>query len=130
MTEKTLLHRQVHPSWIQNDFVSEQVFATSQTFLPTQKDEGCLSVYNGDKFSSEKSYSHYTGNPSLVSTGVLSVSILEVDSVGDLGTEENNFPFDGHTVIDFNKVTSKGAIKKKSQKLRDIAMQRGWTYKV
>lgn len=130
MTEETLLHRQVHPTWIQNNIVSEQAFATSQTFTPTPKDEGYLSMYNGDKYTPEESYKHYTSNPSFVSAAVLSVSILEVASVKDLDTTEDNYPFDGHTYIDFSKLTSKGILKKKSQKLRDIAMERGWTHKI
>lgn len=130
MTEETLLHRQVHPTWIQNDIVSEQVFATSQTFAPTPKDEGCLSMYNGDKYTAEQSHTHYILTPSSVSVAVLSVTISEVDSVGDLATYEDNYPFDGHSYIDFCKLESKGALKKKSQKLRDIAMKRGWTHKV
>ncbi|MBE8723533.1 hypothetical protein [Flavobacterium hungaricum] len=130
MTEKTLLHRQVHPNWIQNNIVSLQVFATSQVFSPTPKDEGHLSVYNGEKFSAEESYTHFLCNPECSSVGTLSVSISEVDEVGDLSSVENDYPFDGHCYIDFNGVSTKGALKKKSQKLRDLAMERGWTYKV
>lgn len=130
MTDKTLLHRQVHPTWIQNNIVSEQAFfATSQTFLPTPKDEGNLSVYNGEKFSAESSYDHFTREFAGISAGVLSVSVSEVNSIGDLASGENNYPFDGHSYIDFNNVSSKGAIKKKSQKLRDFAIDRGWQYK-
>ena len=61
MDPNTLLLRQVHPSFVQAENVSAQVFytlmqglaVTSQVFKPTPKDENQLSVYNGDKFTPE-----------------------------------------------------------------------------
>lgn len=55
MTHETLLHRQVHPSWIQEGRV------TSQAFKPTPKDEGMLSVYDGDVSGPEESWRHHRG---------------------------------------------------------------------
>ena len=43
MTPETLLHRMVHPTWLQNGL------PTSQTFRPTPKDAGRLSVYDGSQ---------------------------------------------------------------------------------
>ncbi|RZK25488.1 MAG: hypothetical protein EOO43_05390 [Flavobacterium sp.] len=130
MTINTLLHRQVHPNWIQHNIVSEQAFATSQTFVPTAKDSGLLSVYNGDKFTAEHSLNHFTDNPDCSSAGVLSITVGEVDSIGDLTAVDDDYPFDGHAHIDFTQVTSVKSVKKKAQKLRDLAMLRGWVYKL
>jgi|SRR5690606_7472698 len=130
----TLLHRQVHPNFVQNGVISSQTFyveekISSLSFQPTDKDEGKLSVYNGSKFSALEAFLHFV-NRRLQSKGVLSVSKDEVDSIGDLSAFEDNDPFDGHSVIDYSRVTGKASIKKKAAKLRDIAVSRGWTYKV
>jgi len=47
MTEETLLHRQIHPSWIQNDVVASQAFIeeksiSSLSFTTPYKDENKL----------------------------------------------------------------------------------------
>ena len=64
MNSDTLLYRQVHPSWIEDDF------PTSQAFTPTPKDELRLSVYDGDEISAASSWEHYTGQ-GLLSSGVV-----------------------------------------------------------
>jgi hypothetical protein len=52
MTDTSLIHRQVHPSFVQAGSISSQVFSvTSQVFKPTPKDLGKLSVYNGEKYT-------------------------------------------------------------------------------
>lgn len=132
MKEDTLIHRQIHPSWVQNDTISSQAFLTenniaSLSFTPSEKDNDKLSVYNGEKFTPEESFIHFTRN--FKSAGVLSVSIDEVNVVGELKVEEDNDPFDGHSVIDFSRVSSSTQIKKKAKKLKNIAVQRGWTHK-
>lgn len=131
MDDNTLLHRQVHPSWVQNDKISLQAFIQSSdisslTFIPSEKDENKLSVYNGDKFTAEQSYNHYTKN--FESFGVLSVLKSECDSVDPLSVTEDNIPFDGHSFIDFRQVASKNQIKIKAKKLRDMAIKRGWAF--
>lgn len=133
MEDKTLLHRQIHPSFVINDFVSNQAFSeekfiiSSGAFSPTEKDDNKLSVYNGNKFSPQKSYDHFIIN--YESYGVLSINIEEVNSVELLSSYEDNNPFEGHCVIDFSKVGSKTQKIKKAGKLRDYAVKRGWTYK-
>lgn len=132
MTNETLLHRQIHPTWIQNDVVSSQAFIeeksiASLSFTPSAKDKNKLSVYNGDKFSPEESFNHFAIN--FESAGVLSVTIVEVNSIGSLSAYEDNNPFDGHSVIDYSKVESPTQIKKKAKKIKNIAIQRGWTHK-
>jgi hypothetical protein len=126
MTPTTLLHRQVHPDFIQKNDVSSQVFeATSSAFTPTIKDEKKLSVYNGEKFDAKQAFDHFTSN--LSSKGVLSVSVSECITIS-LSTTEDNIPFDGHTYIDFSNCTSGGQIKTKAKLLKKAAMQRGWGY--
>ena len=71
MNEDTLLYRQVSPSWLVNgDF-------TSQTFLPTRKDNGFLSVYDGDRITAEDSWRHFVGALGRPSAGVAAVSVAE-----------------------------------------------------
>jgi len=48
MTDETLVHRQIHPSFVQAGF------PTSQAFRPTPKDESKLSVYDGDMITAVK----------------------------------------------------------------------------
>lgn len=133
MEDKSLLHRQVHPSFVVNNIVSNQAFienklvVSSSAFNPTDKDDDKLSVYNGDKFSAKDSYDHYVKDYS--SYGVLSVSVEEVNTISPLTSMEDNIPFDGHCYIDFSVVTSKNQKTKKAGQLRDIAVKREWTYK-
>jgi len=42
---------------------------------------------------------------------------------------EDNDPFYGHSVIDYTRVSNSTQIKKKAKKIKNIAIQRGWTYK-
>ena len=70
MDNNTLLLRQVHPSWVVGDIISQQVFS-SQTFRPTPKDEGLLSVYNGTHFDGNSAYDHFTNEQHLQSAGVV-----------------------------------------------------------
>ncbi len=133
MEEESLLHRQIHPTFVVNDIVSNQAFiennfvVSSGAFTPTQKDKDKLSVYNGEKFSAKDSYEHYTA--SYKACGVLSVTVEEVKSIQPLSSTEDNNPFDGHCYIDFSSVSSKSQKTKIAGKLRNAAVNRGWTYK-
>ena len=133
MEDKTLLHRQIHPTFVVNNVVSNQAFiehvlvVSSGAFTPTEKDEDKLSVYSGEKFTAKDSYDHFTTN--YTAYGVLSVTIEEVKAVSPLAPVEDNNPFDGHCYIDFTSVTSKNQKTKKAGKLRDAAVGRKWTYK-
>lgn len=71
MTEGTVLLRQIHPAFIQANQ------ATSQAFKPTPKDEGKLSVYDGDMTTAEKSWAHYTGTLGFQSAGTVGVLVGE-----------------------------------------------------
>lgn len=132
MNSDTLLHRQINPSWVQNDVVSSQAFINEKSiaslaFNPSDKDKNKLSVYNGDKYTAEESYMHFT--ESLSSAGVLSVTVEEVSSLPDLFAYEDNNPFNGHSIIDYTKVPTKTQVEKRARKLKGIAIARGWTYK-
>ncbi|AYO58117.1 hypothetical protein CO230_08280 [Chryseobacterium sp. 6424] len=125
MKEETLLHRQIHPTFILGKIISAQVFEiSSQVFTPTPKDDFKLSVYNGEKFTPKESYEHYTKE--LVSAGTASVTIRECKSQV-LNVTEDNDPFDGHSYIDYTGL-SNGEIKAKAKKLKAIAITRGLTY--
>ena len=71
MTDLTLLHRQVNPSWVHLGRV------TSQAFKPTPKDNRRLSVYDGDQVTAHRAWSHYTGDLGFTSIGVLAVTVSE-----------------------------------------------------
>lgn len=133
MENKSLLHRQIHPTFVVNDIVSNQAFLenkliiSSSAFTPTEKDEDKLSVYDGEVFSAKDSYDHFTSKYS--SYGVLSVSIEEVNSENPLFIEKDNDPFEGHCSINFSSISSKNQKTKKAGKLRNFAVNRNWTYK-
>ncbi|WP_347066491.1 hypothetical protein [Flavobacterium sp. WV_118_3] len=133
MTNATLLHRQIHPSWIQNNFISEQAFLAenniaSLAFTPSEKDNKKLSVYNGEKFSALDSFNHFTQN--YVSAGVLSVTFAEVIAIQNLNAYEDNTPFAGHAVIDYTNIATTNQMKKSAKKLKNKAIERGWTHKI
>lgn len=66
-----LLHRQVHPSFLQQGPVG------SQAFRPTTKDQGQLSVSRGAMATAAEAFLLYTTELNLPSGGVWSVSVAE-----------------------------------------------------
>ena len=116
-----MLHRQVHPSWVQDGRV------TSQAFSPTPKDAGLLSVYDGKKIAPEPSFIHYTTVQRLAAAGSVSVTTDEVASVG-LPWRPDPEPFPEHAVIDYSALPTLGKAKAKAQALAERARQRGSTY--
>lgn len=120
MTNKTLLLRQVHPSWVQLDRV------TSQVFRPTPKDQKRLSVYDGDQISATGSWSHFTEVLGYASVGVLAVTKGECLHL-QLATFSDPAPFPEHAVIDFTGF-EEGQIKKKAKQLKEAAGARGWQH--
>lgn len=106
--------------------MSSQAFeATSAAFTPTPKDDKKLSVYNGEKFSAKEAFDHFVAE--YTSTGVLSVTVDEVNTVG-LSAHEDNNPFDGHAYIDYSTCASQGQLKAKAKLLKKKALDRGWTH--
>lgn len=134
MDKNTLLHRQIYPTFITGEKISHQAFPEgsvvigSDAFTPKPRDNDQLSVYNGEVFTPERSYQHYTEGLKLISQGVLSLSVKEVHSIEPLEAVADNDPFDGHAHIDFSRCPSKNQKKKRAGKLRDCAVKRRWTY--
>jgi len=120
--EEQLLHRQVHPSWVQGGRI------TSQAFGPTPKDAGLLSVYDGQQITPEGSFNHYTSVLKLTAIGTVSVAEHEVTGVG-LPWRLDPEPFPEHAVIDFTGLPKPKTVKAKAQALAEKARQRGWTHK-
>ena len=120
MTNDTLLHRQVSPSWIQEGRV------TSQVFKPTPKDKKRLSVYDGDQVTPEDAWNHYTNELGFSSAGVMAVTVGECQ-VNDLPVEADPKPFLAHAVIRFDGC-SNWQIEKKAKHLKRAAELRGWQY--
>lgn len=129
MQNHTLLHRQVHPTFLDNEGRP-----TRQAFLLFPKDVGKLSLYNGDKWPAEDAYVHYTEQLQFASIGCLAVTPDEVEQVRvGLGLDalvpfEDNDPFDGHVSVDQLHLTD--AHQKSIRKLLlGHALLRDWTYR-
>ena len=120
MHSDTLLLRQIHPSFIQNDRV------TSQAFRPTPKDEKRLSVYDGDMIEAPEAYEHYTQELKLKSVGVMGVTVHECADL-DLPCRPDPEPFPEHAIIDFSDLGERDIVRK-SKQLKKKAIGRGWLY--
>jgi len=116
-----LLHRQVHPSFLQKGRIS------SQAFRPTPKDEDQLSVSRGSMTTAEDAYALYTEEKELESAGVWSVTVGECQTV-DLKSyyqpAEEPVHDPAHGFIDFRGLTS-NAKEKRSKRLAAMARARG-----
>lgn len=122
MTPETLLYRQIHPSFVQNDR------PTSQAFRPTPKDENKLSAYDGDKIQPQASWEHYTGKLGLASSGVMAITNAECTAQSLIVTADGT-PFPEHCSIDFSGLTKEPDIKKAAKNLQASAIQRGWLFR-
>ena len=120
MNNSTNLIRQISPTFIKDGLV------TSQAFTPTRKDDKKLSVYDGDQFSAEESWKHFTKTTKCKSVGVLVVTVSECISLC-LNVAPDNNAFQGHVLIDFSKY-SNNQMKKKARVLVELAVERDWQY--
>jgi hypothetical protein len=121
MTEGTILLRQVHPSYVENDG------ASSQAFFPFPKDKNKLSVDDGDRTSAEAAFEFYTNVLELASDGTWGVSGAEVTSTGLSylpDALENNA---SHALIDFGDRNEKEC-RKLARKLKAFANARKRLY--
>lgn len=118
MNDATLLLRQIHPGFVQDNRPS------SQAFRPTPKDEKKLSVYDGDQITPGNAWQHYTDDLGLHSCGVMAISAAECNTL-DLPVHPDPEPFPEHALIDFS-AHSKGATEKKAKLLKARAEVRGW----
>lgn len=117
MNDNTLLLRQVHPSFFPEGEVS------SQAFIPFPKDDGKLSVYDGDQIDARESYRHYVEN-GLKSVGVWGVTGSEVKSVA---LTYQSDPVDGnpaHAIVHFGSLAEKEC-RRIAKRLKQFAVDRG-----
>jgi hypothetical protein len=107
------------------DTISQQVFS-SQTFRPTPKDNGLLSMYNGEVFDAYTAFEHFISQGHR-SVGVVAVTPAECESI-PVPVLEDNDPFQGHCSLDYRTLSGTG-IKKAASTLKANAQERGWLYK-
>lgn len=121
MNDSTLLHRQVHPSWIRHGE------PTSQVFKPTPKDDGRISVYDGDQIDAKGAWLHFTTDLSLCSAGVVAVTPAECREV-NLRVIADGQPYPEHVAVAFDGLSKRG-IKTAASNLAVVARKRGWQYR-
>lgn len=119
MNDDTLLYRIIGTSML---LQAGQV--SSQAFRPRRIDNKLLSVYDGDRIDPEAACRHYTRDGDNPPSGVLAVSVSECNSQC-LSVRADPEPFPEHVLIDFTPFGT-SSIKRKSERLRDAAMVRGW----
>lgn len=112
-----LLLRQIHPVWVVEGRV------TSQAYTPFPKDNGQLSVDDGDRIDAERSYVRYSGRFS--SIGIQAVSRSECDELQLPVLDDPLVDNPEHLLIDFTSYT-RADIKAKAKILRGKAELRGW----
>ena len=120
MNGYTLLYRIVNSYYVQGGNVS------SQAFRPRPRDRKRLSVYDGDQITPEAAWCHYTSDLSNLPAGVLAVTVAQCYAEL-LTVQPDPVPFPEHVLIDFTKFGT-NQIKKKSERLRDKAVVRGWLF--
>ncbi|MDR1109647.1 MAG: hypothetical protein LBP92_02865 [Deltaproteobacteria bacterium] len=110
--------RQIHPSFSKNKEI------TSQAFLPSPKDQGMLSVYDGTITTPFDSYRHYTQFYHLESIGVWGVDNSEISQIGLTSFPEPLEESPAHAVIDFNSAPPK-KWRQLARNLKFFALNRG-----
>jgi hypothetical protein len=118
MNSSTLLHRQAHPKFMDGSSI------TSQVFIPFPKDEGMISVYDGEQISAAQSHAHYTQVLGNESHSVWSVTKAEADGEAVPASADPLPDFPSHSKIDFTGKTDKEC-RKIAKKLKAWAMARG-----
>ena len=122
MNDNTLLYRVISSDmWIQEDLVA------SQSFRPRRIDNKLLSVYDGDQITPEAAWFHYAKSPTNPPAGVLAVTVSECLAL-DLPVIPDPETFSEHALIDF-RAFGTNQIKRKSARLRDLALAHGWQYR-
>jgi hypothetical protein len=118
MNADTLLLRQAHPQFVPDGQIS------SQAFFPFPKDDGLLSVDDGDQITAAQAYLYYTTKLNLESCGVWAVTKAEVtgESLAALSTPEPERP--SHASVDFRGKSEKEC-RKIAKKLKAKAHARG-----
>lgn len=118
MNSNTLLLRQVHPNFMDGRLV------TSQAFFPFPKDDGKLSVYDGDQINASDAYAHYSEILGNQSAGVWAVTKEEADAQGVTGAPDPLPDFPAHAKIDYGNSPEK-LCRKIAKRLKVFANARG-----
>lgn len=118
LSGRTLLLRQINPSWLRNGR------PTSQAFKPTRKDGKQLSFYDGEMVTPEESWQHYTKELGYASEGTMGITVDECDG---LAVKRKPEDFPAHMVIDFSE-NSGSEIRTAARLLATRARKRGWLY--
>ena len=122
MNGDTQLFRQVHPTWVKEGHV------TSQTFRPTPKDAGCISVYDGDLISPIDAWGHFTNVLECQSAGVVAVTVAECNGQSLVVYPYTNGHFPEHVLVDFNGIPVTKSVNRIAKTLREAANVRGWLF--
>lgn len=131
-TQETLLWRQIHPSFCQENEVSSKAFqpldgvVSSAAFRPSKDHDYKLSTSHGDLISAEACWERHTQQLGRQSEGVLALNVSECQEQ-ELPVIHDQHNFEDHVSIDFRGNSRKG-MEKKASKLRYAAEQRGWQY--
>ncbi|MBK8039825.1 MAG: hypothetical protein IPK22_22235 [Verrucomicrobiaceae bacterium] len=118
MSPTSHLHRQAHPKFMDGAQI------TSQVFIPFPKDDGLLSVYDGDQISAAEAHAHYTQVLGNESHSVWSLTKAEADGEAVPASADPLPDFPSHSKIDFTGKTDKEC-RKIAKKLKAWAMARG-----
>ena len=116
----TLLYRVINSIYVQRGKVS------SQAFRPRPRDRRRLSMYDGDQITPEAAWRHYTSDLSNPPAGVMAVTVAQC-CAGLLTVQPDPEPFPEHVLVGFTEYGT-NQIKKKSERLRDKAVVRGWLF--
>lgn len=123
MSGKADLLRQIEKAQILGDGRID-----SRAFRPKPKKDGtCLSVSDAEAKGPEAAWDHFTRVLKHRSAGVLGLTNAECTSLGldvEPDPQEN---FEEHACVSFEGL-SPGQQKKKSSKLRDLAVDRDWLH--
>jgi hypothetical protein len=119
MQAATPLLRQVHPTWVKDDGN-----AASIAFWPFPKDEGLLSVDDGDRATPEASWRRFVAKPDCASAGVWAFTVGEAAAI-ELPAQDNPLPDNAeHVLVDFRAFQEKQQ-KAKAKLLSKPANERG-----
>ncbi len=119
MKSTTLLLRQVHPNWVKDDGT-----VASIAFWPFPKDQGFLSVDDGDGVTAAASWHRYVSQPGCLSAGVWAFTVEEAAKLSLPANSESTAGNPQHVLVDFTAFAEKQQ-KAKAKLLSISANERG-----
>lgn len=102
MKSTTLLLRQVHPNWVKDDGS-----VASIAFWPFPKDQGFLSVDDGDGIAAAASWGRYVAQPGCDSAGVWAFAVGEAAALSLPTKADSKSNNQQHVLVDFTAFTEK-----------------------